>query len=478
MFTTDEAGGHELTVTAVPRPGPALDALLAVARGGTQAVASVVEVVEPRGGAAAAVDGDPGTSWLAAPSDQPASLVLTWPEPRTVDALRVVTDPGVAARRPDAVTIDAGSGASSVRLAADGTARFAPLVTDRLELTFRSAGRERSFDPYTLWTRPLGIGVSEVEVGGPNETVDPGRPVVLPCGEGPALMLDGRFLSTGVDTDLGALRSMRSIPVTVCDEAPAVDLAAGEHRLIALGTPVLAVDSATLVRTDGAGTSPVVREPADVQRWDAGSRTVEVGDRDEDTLLVVPENTNAGWTATLDGRRLEPVAVDGWQQGYVLPAGPAGRVDLVFGPGATYRTALVGGAGAVVLLAVLAALPARPTREGPARGRHRGALRVRGAVLGLVALGGMAFVGGAVGAGAVLLLWAGTAALGRHRLPGLALVAAGTSATAAVLFLTAPDGTGTARQVLAVVALGAVAAGIVPAPARSRLDEHAESSNT
>lgn len=477
VFTTEGAAGHGLTVTAVPRPGPALDALLAEARGGMQAAASSIQVLDPRGGAAAAVDGDPGTSWLAAPLPAPPSLVLTWPEPRTVDELRVVTDPGVAARRPDAVRVDAGTGATTVRLAADGTARFEPVVTDRLELTFTAAGRGKSFDPYTLWTRPLGIGVSEVEVGGPNGTV-PGTPVVLPCGEGPALMLDGRILSTRVDTDLGALRSLRSIPVTICEDAAAVDLAAGEHRLIALGTAALAVDSATLVRTDGAGTSPVAREPAEVDRWDVESRTVEVEDRDEDTLLVVPENTNAGWTATLDGRRLEPAVIDGWQQGFVLPAGPSGTVDIDFAPGATYRTALVAGAGAVVLVAVLAAFPARPVPAGQGRGRHRGAFRVGGAVLGLAALGGMAFVGGAVGAGAVLLLWAGTAALGRWRLPGLALVAAGTSATAAGLLLSAADGTGTTRQVLAVVALAAVVAGIVPVPSRSRGDAALESSST
>jgi arabinofuranan 3-O-arabinosyltransferase len=77
----------------------------------------------------------------------------------------------------------------------------------------------------------------------------------------------------------------------------------------------------------------------------------------------------------------------------------------------------------------------------------------------------MAFVGGAVGAGAVVLLWAGTASLGRRRSPGLALVAAGTSVTAGVLLLASPEGTGTARQVLAIVALGAVVAGMLPVPA-------------
>ncbi|SDF52855.1 arabinofuranan 3-O-arabinosyltransferase [Blastococcus aurantiacus] len=469
VFTTLEAADHDLTVTAVPRPGAALDALLAAIRGGVRAAASSVEVSDPRAGAAAAVDGDPATSWLPAPWDERPGLVLTWPEPRTVDALRIVPDPGVAALRPGTVTVDAGDGPTPVPLAEDGTVRLAPVLTDRLELTFASAVQAESFDPYTQWTRPLAVSISEVEVGGPNETVPADRPVVLPCGEGPMLLLNDRFVSTRVDTDLGALLAMQSIPVTTCDDAPAVGMAAGEHRMIALGTAALTVDSATLVRTDGAATTaPVLREPVAVDRWDAEARVLDVEARDREELLVVPENTNPGWTATLEGRRLESVAVDGWQQGYVLPAGPAGTVEVTFAPGTIYRTALIAGAATVVLVAVLAVLPVRPPRDAPAGGRHRGRSRVRAVVLVLAALGGMALIGGAVGAGAVLLLWAVSASLRRSRSLGLALVVAGTSATAGVLLLEFPDGTGTARQVLAIVALGAVVAGILPVPSGER----------
>ncbi|MDT0276279.1 alpha-(1-_3)-arabinofuranosyltransferase domain-containing protein [Blastococcus goldschmidtiae] len=472
VFTTDVAADYELTVTAVPRPGPALGSLLATTQGDMRASTRSIAVSDPRGGAAAAVDGDPRTAWLARPGAKRPTLVLTWPEPREMDTLRVVSDAGVGSLRPDTVTVDSGDRSTTVRLAEDGTARFEPVVTDRLELTFASEeqGKE-SFDPYTQWTRPLGIGVNEVEVGGPNVTVSAASPVVLPCGEGPTLSMDDRLMATRVVTTLGALQSLRSVPVTICDGGAVAGLTAGQHRLTATGTAALAVESATLVRTDGAAsTSPVPRDPVSVSSWGAERRTVEVEARDEDTLLVVPENTNAGWTADLDGRRLESVAVDGWQQGYVLPAGPAGTVDIEFAPGATYRAGLIGGAGAVVLLAALAVLPVpagrgRPGRHRPGGGCRPGSGRVRAAVLTSAALGGMAFVGGAVGAGAVVLLWTVTAPLRRRRHLALALMAAGTSVTAGVLLLMAPDGTGTVRQVLAIVALGAVVTGIVPVPA-------------
>ena len=48
-------------------------------------------------------------------------------------------------------------------------------------------------------------------------------------------------------------------------------------------------------------------------------------------MLVVPESINPGWTArTADGAQLTPVTVNGWQQGWVVPAGTSGTVTLTF----------------------------------------------------------------------------------------------------------------------------------------------------
>ena len=48
-------------------------------------------------------------------------------------------------------------------------------------------------------------------------------------------------------------------------------------------------------------------------------------------MLVVPESVNPGWTArTADGAALTPVIVNGWQQGWVVPAGEPGTVTLSF----------------------------------------------------------------------------------------------------------------------------------------------------
>ncbi len=88
------------------------------------------------------------------------------------------------------------------------------------------------------------------------------------------------------------------------------------------------------------------------------------------------ENFNAGWSATLDGRRLSPIRLDGWQQGFVVPAGGAGIVELSYRANGDYRLDAVGGDMALAL-AVLALAPPRRRRAGldavltPARAGRR-----------------------------------------------------------------------------------------------------------
>ncbi|EUA43057.1 putative membrane protein [Mycobacterium xenopi 3993] len=60
---------------------------------------------------------------------------------------------------------------------------------------------------------------------------------------------------------------------------------------------------------------------------------------------------------TGDGTRLTPVAVNGWQQGWVVPAGTAGTITLTFVSNSLYRTGLLGGLALLPVLALLAWWP-------------------------------------------------------------------------------------------------------------------------
>ena len=77
-------------------------------------------------------------------------------------------------------------------------------------------------------------------------------------------------------------------------------------------------------------------------------------------VLVVPESINPGWVArTSSGTRLKALAVNGWQQAWVVPAGTSGTITLTFAPNSLYRVGLAGGLALLPLLALLAWWPQR-----------------------------------------------------------------------------------------------------------------------
>jgi arabinofuranan 3-O-arabinosyltransferase len=86
-----------------------------------------------------------------------------------------------------------------------------------------------------------------------------------------------------------------------------------------------------------------------------------LGDRRELTVgsgtasyLTTYENYNDGWKATLNGKELSPVRLDGWQQAWRVPAGAGGTIKLSYTPATTYEAGLIGsGAAAAVLLALV-----------------------------------------------------------------------------------------------------------------------------
>ena len=57
---------------------------------------------------------------------------------------------------------------------------------------------------------------------------------------------------------------------------------------------------------------------------------------------------------TSSGARLTPVTVNGWQQGWVVPAGDPGNITLTFASNSLYRAGLALGLALLPLLAVLA----------------------------------------------------------------------------------------------------------------------------
>ncbi|MFF3273409.1 glycosyltransferase [Streptomyces chrestomyceticus] len=74
-------------------------------------------------------------------------------------------------------------------------------------------------------------------------------------------------------------------------------------------------------------------------------------------VLRLADTADAGWQATLDGKALKPVTVDGWAQGFELPAS-GGRLDLTYDDPVGH-TAWLWAQGLLAVVLVVLALPGR-----------------------------------------------------------------------------------------------------------------------
>ncbi|MEW2315727.1 glycosyltransferase [Streptomyces bauhiniae] len=110
------------------------------------------------------------------------------------------------------------------------------------------------------------------------------------------------------------------------------------------------VSRATLIGAGGSGTPQAVAAgPVEIHTTvpnGSGGRVLRLADAVSD-----------GWTATLDGKPLTPKTVDGWAQGFELPAG-GGKLDVTYDAPFTH-TVWLWVQGALAVLLVVLALPGR-----------------------------------------------------------------------------------------------------------------------
>jgi arabinofuranan 3-O-arabinosyltransferase len=170
-----------------------------------------------------------------------------------------------------------------------------------------------------------------------------------------------------------------------CGREP-IALRAGTQELLISPGEGFVVDGAALTTAGAGPVSPPagpVSPPAAVgivsprvDAWGPDRREIRTDATPTARVLVVPESVNPGWQAhTADGTRLAPVVVNGWQQGWVLPAGTGGTITLTFPSNHLYHAGLFWGLALLPLLALLALVrprrevvgePARPWRPPPA----------------------------------------------------------------------------------------------------------------
>lgn len=361
------------TVWVRPRPGPALAELLTQPE--TVRAQGDSDLVAVLGSAYAATDGDPGTSWTApqrgVAHKSPPTLTVKLPHPVEVAGLRVVTSRSPLPAHPTLLAVDLGDGPQVRALDSGGdaggsdtagdsrTVTVQPQVTDTIEVSLLDW--EDLIDRNALGFDQLKPpGLAEIVVldadGNPIAAADAGanraRRISVDCEHGPVIAVAGRFVHTSIAATVDALLAGRPIAAQPCETDP-VTLPPGRQELL--------ISPGAAFVVDGARLSVLPEQPsatttsAETGAWGPARREVRAPASDVARVLVIPESINPGWVArTSDGASLTPVAVNGWQQGWQVPAGNSGTITLTYAPNAVYRAGLLFGLALLPLLTLLA----------------------------------------------------------------------------------------------------------------------------
>jgi arabinofuranan 3-O-arabinosyltransferase len=508
-FTTPAREPLSIAMTAQPVAGPGLDALIAhltaFPAGTFQATASSSWSGLAGFGADGAFTGS--APWIAAAGDRDPAITLRWHGVRTIRTLQLIGAPGLAAV-PVSVVVSTGHGSVLAHADSTGTVRLAePVRTTELTLGFPAL--THAITSGSIWQpAQLPVGLSKIVIPGLHglrlAAPDPGMAFHLACGAGTGVRIDGVAYRTSVDGTVGDLLAQRPVRLRLCGTSAPVGLSAGRHYLIADRSGTFALAGVALSSAAPAAAVQTRRQVSTLS-WGPDSRTVGIGPG-ASSYLEIHENYNSGWDATLGGQRLRAVVLDGWQQGFVVPAGRGGVISLGYTPAGIYHAGLI--VSAVVLLGLLVLALARPRRPRPApmaSWRHHvsrrcptGATRWRRWDIGAVGAGG---AGRAVRAirgrparagaryvpvGAVIFAVGGVVVIG---VPVLAAVAAwrprwmpfvagtamaGAGITAATAAQPTALGSGAFSGLAQGLALVALTAAIMPYPRRREAADHAD----
>ncbi|BBN50440.1 DUF3367 domain-containing protein [Mycobacterium avium subsp. hominissuis] len=468
------------TVWVRPRQGPKLADL--ITEPNTTVAQGDSDTVDVLGSAYAATDDDPATAWTApqrvVQHKTPPTLTLTLPRPTQVAGVRLVPSRAALPAHPTMVAVNLGDGpqVTAVKPGQAQTIPLKPRVTDTVTISLLDW--EDVIDRNALGFDQLKPpGLAEVAAlgadGNPIAPADAGRnrarEVSVGCERGPVIAVAGRFVHTAIHTTVGALLDDQPVAAVPCERDP-IALPAGQQELLISPGAQFVVDGAELSTPAAAEAAQPVRV-ASWRGWGPDHREVAAGPSNTSRILVIPESINPGWVArTGTGARLTPIAVNGWQQGWLVPAGDPGVITLSFASNSLYRAGLAVGLALLPVLALLACWRTRKrgTQDPPARPWRPG---VWAAVPALAA--------GAVIAGAAGVAVLGAALGLRYALGGLRWARLGMAGSAGGLILAGAalsrqpwrsvDGyAGHAGyvQLLALISLAALTASVVAVPRR------------
>lgn len=374
-----DAGVFERILHA-PRPTPVTGRAWLVASSSDQAgaladsiakptvIASSASVAadDPRTRPQAAADADLRTAWRAAPGEPDPQLQLAWAEPADVSGVRLIPPTADLGSQPTLVRVTAqviGRRTAlpirdldtEVEVADDGTIDLPRVHVSALTITILEDTGVPSIDSTTDTARPMPVAVGEIDlVGGPGVSYQSHRSERIGCVDGPTVTINGEEYGTTTRVTPSEIVSGVPVLATVCGQPT---LAGGRNDVAVSTTFAWWVRGLLLTATSSglaSGGAPTAVH-ADLLGPDdqADPVTLDLGPAAVQRTLVLALPAGSGWEASVDGERLDGVTLDGWAQGWVIPAG-SGEVKVRYASGADLdRVALVASTGWLLVALLL-----------------------------------------------------------------------------------------------------------------------------
>jgi arabinofuranan 3-O-arabinosyltransferase len=343
--------------------GPSLSALLDSRALGT-VTASSTESTTTEGRPGAVLDGSDKTSWIAAAGDRSPSIDMKLKKPSRLTSIVVRSSLNGPYASPRRVLVRVGDVSWTGNLPDGGVVRLAhPVSTDRVSVTILEATVRTNTDSRSGATSLLPVGVSEISLPGITDGASTASKAVdLSCSDGLHIRVDGKDMPLRARASIDALIDGSPILAVPCGNDE-LTLRGGTHRVELPSSFRTEAVSVTLSsRTTSPLGGPKEMGTSQILGWSDIKRTLHVVAPDA-SLLIVHENANAGWRASLGGADLTAVRVDGWQQAWIIPPGSDGVVTLSFRPQRAVIAGLMIGCALVVTLLLMALWPAAVPRS-------------------------------------------------------------------------------------------------------------------
>ena len=382
------AAGLEVTVSGTARlattaPSGLVDALVGVGTmtGAVTATSSGHLAGDLPSRASAALDGDAATAWtgrFGPQAGQWLELSRTVPfEPGVIEIDFVVDELHSTPKAVEVLVdgyevgyldLDLSATAAGAEPGNTFTAAVAmPMAGTRVRLVFDSVDERLTREWYSNGFVALPVSVSEVRIGEERMQGFSDTAVDTGCRDD-LVFVDGLAVPvrvTGSAADALARRELRvegCAPAALRPPESLIMTAPGSRTGLDIDQLVLEGPRLAPPPSDGIG-------PVDAVRHSDTAYTVRVPPRDNDRWLALGQSHNRGWHASVGGTDLgPPIVIDGFANGWLLPAGEAAVVELRWTPQRLVDWALRLSVLAVVAAALIA-WRGRPDRPGPAPAR-------------------------------------------------------------------------------------------------------------